>query len=73
MLASVISVEEFRSRAVQRDCRIRSCLEGVDTEGQWDWPRQHEWLAKRLNDLRRVFTDPVRSLDVESRRTEPGG
>ena len=30
-------------------------LNGVDPEDEADWPRQHEWLAKRLNDMHRVF------------------
>jgi hypothetical protein len=29
-----------------------------------DWPRQHEWLAKRLNDMHRVFAQRVRALDA---------
>jgi hypothetical protein len=27
-----------------------SYLDGVDTDDKADWPRQHEWLAKHLND-----------------------
>jgi hypothetical protein len=29
-------------------------------------PRQHEWLARRLNDLHRVFAPRVGSLNVDA-------
>ena len=31
---------------------------------------QHEWLAKRLNDMRRVFADRVKALDADQWRPE---
>ena len=51
--------EELPSR---RDCRIASYLSGVDPEDEADWPRQHAWLAKRLNDLHRVLSQRVKAL-----------
>src|SRR5262249_32579022 len=59
--------EELPSR---RDSRISSYLNGVDPENEEDWPRQHEWLAKRLNDMYRVFAQRVRALDAGAWRPE---
>lgn len=49
-----------------RDSRISVALNDVDPENDKDWPRQHEWLAARLNELYRVFVDRVRSLDASA-------
>lgn len=59
--------EELPSR---RDCRISSYLNDVDPEDDADWPRQHEWLAKRLNDMHRVFAQRVRVLDADDWQPE---
>jgi Domain of unknown function (DUF4268) len=66
-LGYVLEWEELPSR---RDCRIASYLNEVDPENEADWPRQHEWLAKRLNDMHRVFVHRVRALEADAR--EPG-
>ena len=55
----------------KRDCRIVSYLNGVDPENEGDWTRQHEWLAKRLNDMHRVFAQRVRVLDADA-QASPG-
>jgi hypothetical protein len=34
-----------------QECRVSSCLNDADPEDQADWPRQHQWLAKRMNDF----------------------
>jgi hypothetical protein len=44
------------------DSRISCPLNDVDPDNRADWPRQHEWLAKHLNDLHRVFANRVRNL-----------
>jgi hypothetical protein len=44
-------------------CRIACYLNDVDPADKKDWPRQHEWLAKRLNDMHRVFAPRVRALE----------
>jgi len=54
--------EELPSR---RDCRIATYLNEVDPEDEADWPRQHEWLAKRLNDMHRAFANRVGLLDAD--------
>ena len=59
--------EELPSR---RDCRISSYLNEVDPEDEADSPRQHEWLAKRLNDMHRVFAQRVSALDADAWRPE---
>lgn len=53
--------EELPSR---RDCRIASYLNEVDPEDRADWSHQHEWLAKRVNDMHRVFAPRVAALDI---------
>ena len=45
------------------EARISVHLDNTDPEDRSDWPRQHEWLAKRLNDLYRAFAGPVRALE----------
>ncbi|WP_114227791.1 MULTISPECIES: DUF4268 domain-containing protein [Sphingomonas] len=49
-----------------RDKRVSIALRGVDPEDRSDWPRQHAWLAKHVNDLRRVFESRVRQLRSEN-------
>jgi hypothetical protein len=48
-----------------RDTRISITMNNVDPENRSDWPRQHEWLAQRVNDLHRVFGNRVRPLRHE--------
>ena len=55
--------EELPSR---RDCRISSYLHEVDPDNEVDWPKQHGWLARRLNDMHRAFANRVRTLDADS-------
>lgn len=63
---------EWEELSAGQDSRIASYLNGTDTEDKADWPRQHEWLAKRLNDLRRVFSDRVKALDADQWQPEAG-
>jgi hypothetical protein len=51
--------DEMPSR---RDCRVAVYLNDVDPEDDADWPRQQEWLAKRLYELHRVFSPRVSAL-----------
>jgi len=53
--------EELPSR---RDCRIATYLMKIDPANRSDWPSQHQWLAKRLNDLHRVFSARVKALEA---------
>jgi Domain of unknown function (DUF4268) len=55
-----------------QDCRISAELNGADPDDKADWPRQHEWLAKRLNDMRRVFGRRVSALDADEWQPEGG-
>ena len=48
----------------RRDCRIAVYLNDTDASDQPDWPRQHEWLAGRLNEMHRVFSPRIRALDL---------
>jgi Domain of unknown function (DUF4268) len=53
-----------------QDCRISCILNEADPTDDSDWPRQQEWLAKRLNDMHRVFARRIRTLDPEDWRSE---
>ena len=53
-----------------RDTRISICLSDADPEDKVDWPRQHKWLAARLNDLHRTFAPRVRLLDADHWRPD---
>lgn len=48
-----------------RDSRISVTLNNVDPENEADWLRQHQWLAKHLSDLFRVFSNRVKVLRLE--------
>lgn len=54
-----------------RDSRIAVYLPSANPEDQSDWPRQHEWLAVRLNDLHRALAPRVKLLDTKD--WPPGG
>lgn len=56
-----------------RDTRVSIVLSDVDPEDQGDWPRQHEWLAARLNDLHRVFVHRVRDLRATDWKPDESG
>jgi Domain of unknown function (DUF4268) len=49
-----------------QDSRIACCLGEIDPENEADWRRQHDWLAKHLNDLHRVFALRVNALDADA-------
>lgn len=57
--------------------RISETLADVDIRDERDWPRQHGWLADRLDQLHRVFHDRIRALDLtrpaEIGRADAGG
>jgi hypothetical protein len=60
-----------------KDSRIVVSLDDADPENEADWTRQHEWLARRLNEMHRVLAPRVRLLDPDSWRpqsvTQPPG
>jgi hypothetical protein len=53
-----------------QDSRISISLDDADPENEADWPRQHEWLGRRLNEMHRVLAPRVRGLDPDSWRPE---
>lgn len=59
-------VVEWEDLPARRDCRVSCYLNGVDPEEETDWPRQHEWLAAKLNDMHRAFAARVRALDADA-------
>lgn len=62
-LGYALQWEELPTR---KDSRIWTPLEEVDVEDREDWPRQHAWLVKRLNELHEVFSVRIRSLNGET-------
>ena len=59
--------EELPAR---QDCRIAFYLNSVNPEEESDWLRQHEWLAKRLNDMHGVFARRIRELNADDWRRD---
>jgi Domain of unknown function (DUF4268) len=53
-----------------QDSRISISLDDADPENEADWPRQHEWLGTRLNEMHRVLAPRVKVLDPDSWRPE---
>jgi hypothetical protein len=53
---------EWEELPARRDSRVSSYFNDVDPEDESDWPRQHDWLATRLNDMHRVLAPRVRRL-----------
>ena len=45
-----------------RDRRISCYRREVDVADESEWPDQHRWMAKSLNDMHRVFAQRVRDL-----------
>ncbi len=45
-----------------RGCRVSCYLRGADPDDESDWPRQHEWLAKHVNDMHRVFAHRIEEM-----------
>jgi hypothetical protein len=48
----------------RQQTRISETLPDVDIWNVSDWPRQHGWLADRLDRLHRLFHDRIRALDL---------
>ena len=57
---------EWEELPAGQDSRIAIYLGDVDPKDEQDWPRQHEWLATRLNDFHQVFANRVRMLDADA-------
>jgi Domain of unknown function (DUF4268) len=53
-----------------QDSRISISLDDAEPENEADWPRQLEWLARRLNEMHRVLAPRVRALDPDSWRPD---
>ena len=66
---------DWEELPTRRDCRISVYMTNVDPEDERDWPRQHEWLAAKVNDFHRVFLNRVRDLDPDEwqKEGEAGG
>lgn len=56
---------EWEELPTRRDSRISIYMTNVDPEDERAWPRQHQWLAAKINDFHRVFLARVRDLDAK--------
>lgn len=63
---------EWEELPNRQDSRIAAYLNDVDPKGKKDWPRQHQWLATRLNDLHRVFADRIKELNADDWQPSSG-
>ena len=59
---------EWQELPAGNSSRIAVFLNDADPGDESDWPRQHQWLATRLNELHRVFSNRVRALDADDWR-----
>jgi len=50
---------------MRKACEIASYLDHVDPDDESDWPKQHEWLAKQINDMYRVFAPRIKKLNLD--------
>ena len=57
--------QRFEWREMRKECEIASYLEDVDPDEESDWPRQHEWLAKQINEMQRTFAPPIKRLTLD--------
>ena len=63
---------EWEELPNRQDSRIAAYLSDVDPKDEKDWPRQHQWLATRLNDLHRVFADRIKELNADDWQPSSG-
>lgn len=63
---------QWEDLPLKQDCRVACYLDESDPENEADWPRQHDWLAKRLNELHRVFVHRITQLDLDASEREGG-
>jgi len=56
---------EWEERPGKLDSRISYYKRGTDPTNLKDWPQQHQWLAKQVNELHRVFAPRVRELNAD--------
>lgn len=64
---------EWEELPTRRDSRVSVYLSDLDPEDEADWPRQHQWLVERLNDLHRVFAQRVKMLNADDWRPDDLG
>ena len=60
-IGSPLDWEELPNR---KESRIAIRLHDVDPTNQSDWPRQHNWLAEKLELFYKVFSQRVKQLDI---------
>ena len=61
---------EWEELPTKRDSRVAVYLNDLEPADQTDWPRQHGWLATKLNGMHRVLSQRVRALDANERQPD---
>lgn len=61
---------EWEELPAGQDSRISIVLHDANLRNTGDWKRQHEWLADKLNDMHRVFSQRVRELSADDWQPE---
>ena len=52
-------------REMRKEREIASYMKDVDPDDESDWPRQHEWLARQINEMHRVFAPRIKMLNLD--------
>ncbi|MDE3262269.1 MAG: DUF4268 domain-containing protein [Acidobacteriota bacterium] len=60
----------FVWREMRKECQIVIHLDNVDPDDESDWPRQHQWLAKQINELHRIFAPRIKRLNLDELQEE---
>lgn len=61
---------DWKDSSAELDNRVSVYLNDLDPRDEEDWPRQHEWLVTKLNDMYRVFAHRVKALDPDEWQPE---
>jgi hypothetical protein len=61
---------EWEELPAGQDSRISVALHDANPRNTDDWKRQHQWLADKLNDMHRVFSQRVKELSADDWQPE---
>ena len=61
---------KWEDKKPQTKRRRIAVYEDADPKDKKDWPRQHQWLAEKLNEFHRVFANRVKNLNPDDWRAE---
>ena len=61
---------EWEELPERQDSRMSVRMGNVDPSDEDDWPRQHDWLAAKLNGMHQAFVNRIRVLDADDWQPE---